>query len=135
MWGDWKRYDEEWIILGAEFDRTIKSFTCMEEIWENLARRADNAAGDDCQPNGEHGAENHYLNRIAIHRGRQAYAKQRAASYRGMKIDAIEKRRLAGRYDVKDPGRMWDGWKNYGKVTSRDIRCNSTEESRKSRRR
>ena len=38
LWAAWKRWDEEWHILGAEFSRTIRSFTNMAAIWTRVAK-------------------------------------------------------------------------------------------------
>lgn len=121
LWASWKRWDEEWLIVGAEFDRVVTSFGKYTEIWKKIADRASERLVQAVE-----GVENRrtrlesrgvprerqlepaeYLRPVAVAAGQQAYAFKKAQYYQTLCEEAISKRQEAG---ALDGGRQWDGW-------------------------
>lgn len=121
LWAAWKRWDEEWIILGAEFDRTVRSFKAMEKVWTSVAAKGRGEAASAqaaADARWEHlktlGAEENpdnmpraYAARTAAAQGKCAYGHKKASFYRTLQEEATKAWRSAG---MLDGGRGWDGW-------------------------
>lgn len=123
LWATWKRWDEEWLILGAEFDRTMRTFKKMEEIWTTIAGNGAETVStakrelekrwellesrEEPVPRVPENEPRKFRNAIKVAEGKQAFAFAKAAFYRGMKEEAKARWQKAGGYAA---GRGWEGW-------------------------
>ncbi|KZV78876.1 hypothetical protein EXIGLDRAFT_633076 [Exidia glandulosa HHB12029] len=121
MWATWKRWDEEWHILGAEFDRTVRSFEKMGSVWRAVAEKAGLEVRSEQEKHAGHMARLRELSKgdvlehgamptmqnISAALGRRAYAYKKASFYDTLKADAKKAWSIAGAFDN---GRGWDGW-------------------------
>ncbi|KZV78847.1 hypothetical protein EXIGLDRAFT_783167 [Exidia glandulosa HHB12029] len=117
MWAIWKRWDEEWLILGAELDRTVRSFGKMAEVWTSVAKREGEHVATRRTRHEEKVAE--YSGKgtplktmyaVDASLGKCAYAWKKVELYSRLQEGAITAWQEAGLFDEDEPGRGWDGW-------------------------